>query len=395
MGSAQSISKVTGHPPGPYPVGVTTVQFDDWSRRDQDEPERPRRLQTEIWYPASEDARDAPKSLYSECLSRGVIEGSIEAAEASSAIGGYRDGLTIAELDAMWPGASVRDARPRNIEGTQKWPLVVFSHGSGAFRASYIYFTEFLASQGFVVVACDHPGSSRYTQVDGKVITPGGKRSERATMEAERPADLKFLIDAMSRAAAGGDSRFAGRVDCENVAITGMSFGGFSTAAALEFQDSRVKAAILKCASIGASDGGKLSQATRANKETPVLVMIGREDLAIKQEGNEACERYYETHTGPKCFVELLKGGHVSFTSCEIYNPEYGNGIGSTCSSLTVPGETYEPTPIVEQHTAINAYSLAFLDAHLRGSWSPTAAKSLEFLRANNFEDIVNHRAAL
>ena len=40
------------------------------------------------------------------------------------------------------------------------WPLVVFSHGSGAFRASYIYWTEFLASHGFVVVAGDHPGQS-------------------------------------------------------------------------------------------------------------------------------------------------------------------------------------------------------------------------------------------
>jgi len=394
MGSAQTISKVTGHPPGPYPVGVTTVQFDDWSRRDQDEPEKPRRLQTEIWYPASEDARGAPKSLYSECLGRGAIEGSIEAAEASTALGGYREGLTIAELDAMWPGESVRDARPRNIEGARKWPLVVFSHGSGAFRASYIYFTEFLASQGFVVVACDHPGSSRYTQLDGQVVTPGGKRSERATMEADRPQDLRFLIDAMSRAAAGGDSRFAGRVDCKNVALTGMSFGGFSTAAALEFQDPRVKAAILKCASIAASAGGKLGQ-DHANKETPVLVMTGREDLAIKQEGNEACERYYESHTGPKCFVELVKGGHVSFTSCEIYNPEYGNGIGSSCPSLTAPGEKYEPTAIVEQHTAVNAYALAFLDAHLRGSWSLTAEKSLDFLRGNHFEGIVNHRAAL
>ena len=132
-------------------------------------------------------------------------------------------------------------------------------------------------------------------------------------------------------------------------------------------QDWRVKAAILQCASIASSAGGELSQ-DHANKETPALVMTGRGELVIKQEGNDVCERYYETHTGPKCFMEIMKGGHMSFTSCEMCIPEYGKGIGSSCPSRTAPGETYEPTPTVEQRTAINAYALAFLDANLRGS---------------------------
>ena len=32
----------------------------------------------------------------------------------------------------------------------------------------------------------------------------------------------------------------------------------------------------------------------------------------------------------------------MSFTSCELYNPEYGNGIGES-KSLSRPGETYTP----------------------------------------------------
>jgi hypothetical protein len=59
----------------------------------------------------------------------------------------------------------VRDARPCG-RCAAPWPLVLFSHGSGAFRASYVYWTEFLASHGFVVAACDHLGSARYSQVD-------------------------------------------------------------------------------------------------------------------------------------------------------------------------------------------------------------------------------------
>ena len=59
--------------------------------------------------------------------------------------------------------------------------------------------TEFLASHGFVVMACDHPGSARYTQIDGQVIKPGGARSTRKSMESERPRDVLFLIDSMQQ----------------------------------------------------------------------------------------------------------------------------------------------------------------------------------------------------
>ena len=61
------------------------MQLDDLSRKDQD---GPRSLQTEIWYPAAEETRELPRNRFSEFLGRGVIPGSIEAAEAKDAIGG-------------------------------------------------------------------------------------------------------------------------------------------------------------------------------------------------------------------------------------------------------------------------------------------------------------------
>lgn len=84
-GRAMAVSRVTGKAPGPFPVGVTTMQLDDLSRKDQD---GPRSLQTEIWYPAAEETRELPRNRFSEFLGRGVIPGSIEAAEAKDAIGG-------------------------------------------------------------------------------------------------------------------------------------------------------------------------------------------------------------------------------------------------------------------------------------------------------------------
>ena len=224
MASASPLLPVTGMPAGPFAVGVTTLQFEDSSRHDPDTG-GPRKLQTEIWYPAGSESSALPRNLYSEFLGRGAIPGSIAAAEEEDAIGGYLPGLTIAQLDKTWPNQAVRDARPC-ATCSRPWPLVVFSHDSGAFRASYIYWTEFLASHGFVVVACDHPGSARYTQIDGQVVKPGGLRSARPQMEADRPRDMIFLIDCMEALSAGGaDSRFAGRVDTSRVALTGMTNG--------------------------------------------------------------------------------------------------------------------------------------------------------------------------
>ena len=382
-------SRVTGMEPGPFEVGVTTMQFDDVSRKDATSG-GPRKLQTEIWYPAGSEAAQLPRNKYSEYLGRGVIPGSIDAAEASDAIGGYLPGLTIEELDRTWPNQAVRDARPCDV-CTRPWPLVIFSHGSGAFRASYIYWTEFLASHGFIVMACDHAGSARYTQLDGQVVKPGGARSKREQMEADRPADMLFLVDCMEALAKGGsDSRFAGRVDTERVALTGMSFGGFSTAAAMEARDPRVKAAIMKCPSIAMSGGGKLQTASRQDLTTPVMVMLGTEDTVIGEGGNEAGREYVESHQGPAALVEIKRGGHVSFTSCELYNPAYGNGIGES-NSLTSPGTTYTPLEIVEQHRLINSYGLAFLNTHLRGDYGTDAGAGAsaeygaEYLKANHF----------
>jgi len=384
-----AVSSVTGMPAGPYPVGVTTKQIDDHKRKDPDSG-GPRRLQTEIWYPAAGETTGLAPNRYSDFLGRGVIPGSIEAAEASDAIGGYLPGLTIKNLDATWPNAAVRDARPHEA-GDEPWPLVVFSHGSGAFRASYIYFTEFLASQGFVVMACDHLGSARYTQVDGEVIKPGGARSERAQMEADRPEDMMCLIDHMAHLVAGADSRFAGRVDVSRCGLTGMSFGGWASAAALEKRDPRVKAAILQCPSF-MSGGGRLPE-ERADRVTPVMVMLGTEDTVIGEAGNALGRRYFETHEGPSCLLEIKAGGHVSFTSCELYNENYGNGIGES-KSLSEPGATYTPLPPSEQHAIVNSYALAFLNAHLRPSVAQ-AAESRTFLQKNHFGDKIKYSSKL
>lgn len=379
--SGSGKSKVTGLPPGPFSVGVTTVQFEDCGRDDGGG--TPRRLQTEIWYPSVADS--GPRNLYRDYLGA-ASPAIIAAAEKPDAIGGYADGLTIAMLDATWPSQSMRDAKP--LPTDHAWPAVVFSHGSGAFRASYIFWAEHLASHGFVVAACDHPGSARFTLIDGVPVTPGGPRSKRDRMERDRVDDVFTVLDGLARLGET-DSRFVGRVDASNAAITGMSFGGWTTAAALERAAGNVKVGVLMCPSINSSSGGVLAKGHTAS--VPALVMVGSEDTVIGHAGNAAARAYAATHSGPAACLEIVRAGHCSFTSCELYTPTYGNGIGLS-NSLTSPGATYEPLPIDDQHAVANSYGLAFLNAHLKPPGHPLHAQAGEvytaaYLASNPFDE--------
>src|SRR5438876_7128957 len=129
---------------GPFPVGVTTAVLVDSKRTDAFTKE-PRTLVTEIWYPATDNARQAPKNKYSDFLPGGVTP-EIDAAVQKT----YK--MPVAEIDKLFVNDSVRDAHVR----WGKSPLVIFSHGNGGNRHQNTFWCDFLASHGYVIVSADH-----------------------------------------------------------------------------------------------------------------------------------------------------------------------------------------------------------------------------------------------
>lgn len=361
---------VTGLSPGPYPVGVCSYQFDDHSRTEVGGGARC--LLTEVWYPATDDTFGKQPNNFSDFLrgpnsvARGPVDAEVvNRANDHDAIGGYREGITIAELDQAWPNIAVRDAVVRE---SSSWPVVLFSHGNGAFRASYVYFTEFLASHGFVVAACDHPGSSRFTVLNGKAVKGAARDSERANAEQEqRPLDMIFILDSLDMLNKEAGSMFENKLDVSSCAVTGMSFGGWTTAKVLDMGDRRVKAGIMQCPSI--HRGGF----EREGLETPAMLMLGLNDTVMGADNLEIARKYLDKATSAKALLEIKRAGHCTFTSCELYDPEYGNGIGRS-KQLTQPGDGaedeeplyYDPLPITDAHAVINDHALAFLDVYVR-----------------------------
>ena len=342
-------------PLGPLPVGVTTTVLIDPSRTDALTREL-RTLVTEIWYPATDDARTLPKNKYADFLPGGATP------EAEAFVQqAYK--RPIAEVDEMFSNDAVRDARVR--EG--KFPLIVFSHGNGGNRHQNTFWCDFLASHGYVVASADHTGNASMTIINGKVIPYDGKG--RSNSAADRPKDMSFLLDQMTLWSRGADSRFAGKLDLNAVCASGMSFGSM-TAVRVADSDPRFKSVI---AMSGAPP-------THNNLTIPTLWMIGTEDTTIGALGNGIVRALHDKHAGPSFLLEMKNGGHFSFTDMFKINPRFGDGVGPGKRRETK--EAFEFTSMETTYKLINAYSLAFLDVYARGK-----STSLAFLQTNHWPD--------
>jgi len=326
---------------GPYPVGVTSIEFVDHDRIDSLTNE-PRTLLTEIWYPATDDSKDLPRNKFSDFLVRGTNP------ELNKLVEKFLK-VKLDDVDKRFKDDSVRDARIRD----GKFPLIVFSHGNGGIRTQNANWCEHMVSHGYIIMSPDHTGNCAATCVNGKVIPYNVGKMMVASQD--RPKDVSFLIDCMTRMNAGADSRFVGKIDLDRIGVAGHSFGGYTSAAIIE-TDQRVKA-IIPMAPVWPM---------RKNFTTPVLMYIATEDKTIKPAGNAIVRRRYDESKGPRYSVEVLDGGHFTFTDMFQADPNFGDGVGSG-ERVTRPGEklTYLPEGI--SHEILNSYSLAFFGVYLKG----------------------------
>lgn len=292
---------------GPAKVGVRTLAIEHRDQLDvlrvneqAPNPRTTRKLTLEVWYPAA--------------LANGQVEHTV-----------YTDVLGSGPNDPKRPntpfqfnGRAARDAAP--VQGTS-YPLVIVSHGYPGSRLQMSYLTENLASKGYVVVAIDHPESTR-----------ADKAGFASTLLNRRFDDL-FVLDTVAAWAKPGSGNFlAGLVDVDRTALVGYSMGGYGalntvgagvSAAAVAFvpggklavnqqgntqyaqqRDARIKAVVAFAPWGGAhkvwdADG-------LAGVRTPVLFISGdQDDVAGYQdgvkrlfEGTLNADRYLLTYVG-------------------------------------------------------------------------------------------------
>lgn len=175
---------------GKYAVGVKTVQVVDKARFDPaTQSLKARPLKLEIWYPANADPKQ-PLTSYQD-QSRSGIAFTLQA-------GAMRD-------VAM-------------LKGSEKYPLVVLSHGYTGYRTIMFYLGEHLASQGYIVASIDHTDSTN-AEIDMKTAPFAGFLSTLLN----RSRDQQFVLEKLRQEPALTDFQ----LDATKAAIVGYSMGGF------------------------------------------------------------------------------------------------------------------------------------------------------------------------
>lgn len=329
--------------PGPFPVGVRTVELVDPSRTDDQG--APRRLLTEIWYPAVQQTSGEGWTYEPE-------------AEASEEfMGDDYQKLVDADLPGMHSFA-VRDAEPDREHGP--YPLILFSHGAYGIRWQSVFYTPHLASHGYVVVGCDHTGHTVWD-----LLRDGFDDGKTAVSSQQRLDDSRFLIDTLSAASRDPEDFLGGLLDPRRVGVTGHSFGGWSSVT-VGCTDERVDVVVSHSPVIGLA---VVFGCVLESYPVPLLVMGGTRDMTVPWK-DQYCE-YNLVTSDTQYLYELVDGGHYTFSNiCELdlltLSQEFD--FGTAEEALEDGCSPTENVAAADAHQTINHYATALFNQVLRGS---------------------------
>ncbi|WP_413230093.1 alpha/beta hydrolase family protein [Kitasatospora herbaricolor] len=334
-------------PSGDFAVGTRVVQWTDPLRPETftTDPDDRRTVVVQLWYPARQSPAGTRRAQY---LGRTEQEARTVSEALAGGVGlpGFLvDGVPQARSN------SVFDAPVDS--GGGRFPVVLFSPGSGGVRTQNTAWAEELASHGYLVAALDHPyDSAAVLLTDGRTIDsetassgdPDEDEKLAAGWTAIRAADLGFVLtrlDALDRGEV--PDPLNGRLDTGRVAVAGHSMGG---AAALQAarQDRRFDAVI-------DLDG---------YPHGPTSPALAQPALALTQDISPGTDPRYlprltealDASTATSYRLTVSGAAHLTFMDGPLYLPPVPSIVGTL-------GRTESPRVVA-------GATLAFLDAVLR-----------------------------
>lgn len=240
-----------------------------------------------------------------------------------------------------------RDDRLRGIPGVPvaegRFPVLVFSHAAASSPIQSTFLTAHLASQGFVVAAPSHPG----TTVDDCLGCGDMARQEALIRDSaiNRPGEISLTLDLLTAMDNDTGSPFFRALDIERAGVIGHSWGGY-TAVIAAAVDRRFRAAVAM-----APVADETVQRIGQQLDVPVLVMASRLDDITPFPPQK---RLFESlpRVKPSFLLALSRGGHTAYS--EVCPPDTPG-----CR----PGELGE----ARSHELVVAYATVFLKRFVAG----------------------------
>jgi dienelactone hydrolase len=257
-------------------------------------------------------------------------------------------------------------------KGRSRFPVLVYQPGGGTARFIGTFQAEQLASHGYVVVSCDHPGFSE------TVLFPDGYRFQADTLLAPKPAgklrddalkswdwldrevfptwtaDVSYVLDKVEELERTPGQPFYRRLDLSRIGMMGWSFGG-ATAVQMSKDDRRVKAVVDQ-------DGQLFGDVWEKGTRRPVMLMHnGGDEKPPKPEDAEVMKEltamtkerdrsFLDRSTGDRYEVTIARTQHGHFSDFLLFFPPRAGEMDAR-----------------RAHDIIVAYTLAFFEKYLRG----------------------------
>jgi predicted dienelactone hydrolase len=340
-------------PSGPFAIGTHTLMLADTSRTEiyGDQPGGPRELMVQIWYPAEPQPGQQP----GQWISNSDIVG--------RAVSTWLELPTFA-LDHLRYARTNSYPEAPLVEG-ESYPVLLFSHGWGGFRAQNTYQMEELASQGYLVAAVEHTYGSVVTVFsDGRIALhdasamPDNVPIVEYEQDAQRlvqqwSGDLGFVLDTLEKLnTSDPEGRLTGHLDLSRVGALGHSTGG---GAVVEFcaHDARCKAVL-----------GMDTYMTPVSEDVlqnglsqPSLFLFS--ELWPSENNTSQFMRLYQHLQGPALDLTILGTSHYDFTDLPLLTP--------LAAWIGLKG----PLNGSRVMTIIKRYSVAFFNHYLRGEEAP------------------------
>ncbi len=275
---------------------------------------------------------------------------------------------TVTIVDQMWHDDNrnrdipLRIRVPQARTATEKFPVIVFSHGLGGNREAGERWGDYWAANGYYVVHVQHRGSDEelWKAVEDRItILKNLTAAANVSQLIERVFDVQFVLNE-----APGHSEFA-HADFAHIGMSGHSFGAYTTQAlvgqkvarrmAPQLSDGRIKAAIAFSPSVRNRVDAESQFEDVVVPFMSVTGTLDGEESSIAFSPEERVRPFYASPPGQKYLLVFKDGDHAVFA-----------GRAQPAREIKRLPEAVEADARIVRATQV--MTLAFWDAYLKGN---------------------------